>query len=161
MGSPADILRTTYERISRNINLPLVTNSDIAMRIEDVARSVVNRACARVLLACSLAKIYNPSLDIRKPYTEIDTPDAYAGRTYAERYIGPFIIEHNLPCNSTTAWLTPAFRNRNITLTPNINLVGRPPHIYQATLQLLTDVYEGSITAEDLLAKTAYSSDIQ
>ncbi len=46
------------------------------------------------------------------------------------------------------------FRNRDITLTPNINLFGRPPHIYKATLQLLTDVYEGSITAEDLLAET-------
>ena len=154
MASPADILRATFERVSRNIDVPFVTNSDIATRIEDVARSVVNRACVRVLLACSLAKIHNPLLDIRKPYTEIGAPDAYAGRTYDERYVGAFIIEHKLPCNSTTAWLTPAFRNRNIILTPDTNLVGRPPHIYKATLQLLTDVYEGRIIAEDLLAET-------
>ncbi len=154
MASPADILRATFERVSRDVNVPLVTDVDITTRIEDVARNVVNRACVRVLLACSLAKIHNPSLDIRKPYTEIGTPDAYAGRTYDERYVQAFIILHKLPCNQTTAWLTPAFRNRAITLTPDINLVGRPPHIYKATLQLLTDVYEGRITAEDLLAET-------
>jgi DNA adenine methylase len=127
---------------------------DIANRIEDVCRAISNRACVRVLLACSLAKIHNPAIDIRKPYTKIGTPDAYPGRTYDERYIQPFIIEHHLPCNPTTAWLTPAFRNRDTTLTPDVDLVGRPPQIYTATLQLLTDVYEGRITAEDLLLET-------
>lgn len=154
MASPADILRTAFERASNTVNLSLVNASDIATRIEEVSRNVANRACVRVLLACSLAKIHNPLLDIRKPYTEIGTPDAYAGRSYDERYVEAFIIQHKLPCNHTTAWLTPAFRNRAITLTPDINLVGRPPHIYKATLQLLTDVYEGRITAEDLLAET-------
>jgi hypothetical protein len=33
-------------------------------------------------------------------------------------------------------------------------MVGRPPQLYKATLQLLTDVYEGRISAEDLLAET-------
>jgi len=154
MASPTDILRAAFERVTRNVDIPLVTAPDIAAHIEDVSRNVVNRACTRVLLACSLAKIHNPSLDIRKPYTEIGTPDAYAGRTYDERYVEAFIIQHKLPCNHTTAWLTPAFRNRDIILVPNTNLVGRPPHIYKATLQLLTDVYEGRITAEDLLAET-------
>ena len=39
MASPADILRATFERVSRNIDAPLVTNVDIATRIEDVARN--------------------------------------------------------------------------------------------------------------------------
>lgn len=105
-------------------------------------------------MSCLLAKAYNPSVDIRKPYTEIGTPDAFSGRGYDEQYITAFIIEHGLPCNTTTAFLTPALRNRNITLTPELNLVGRPPQVYQDTLQLLTDVYEGRVTAEDLLAET-------
>ena len=153
-SSPADILRSTYERVSSDINRSIVTISDIAERIEAVSRSTSNRACVRVLLACSLAKSAHPEVDIRKPYTEIGDSDAFAGRSYDERYLQPFIIEHQLPCNPTTAFLTPAFRNRNITLTPDLNMVGRPPLIYKATLQLLTDVYEGRIPAEDLLAET-------
>lgn len=153
-SSPADILRSAYERVSSDITRPIITISDIAERIETVSRSVTNRACVRVLLACSLAKSSHPEIDIRKPYTEIGDSDAYAGRSYDERYIQPFIIEHQLPCNLTTAFLTPAFRNRNATLTPDLNMVGRPPQIYKATLQVLTDVYGGRISAEDLLAET-------
>ena len=107
-----------------------------------------------MLLACGLAKAHQPTIDIRKPYTEIGPPDAYSGRTYDEAYITRFVLENGLPCNPTTAFLTPALRNRNATLTPDTNLVGRPPAIYEATLQLLTDVYTNAISAEDLLAET-------
>jgi DNA adenine methylase len=154
MPGPADILTSAFERVSGNVSTPIIIALTVAELIEEVCRSPSNRACVRVLLACSLAKIHNSMVDIRKPYTEIGTPDSYAGRTYDENYVQPFIIQHHLPCNLTTAWLTPALRNRDITLTLDVNLVGRPPHIYKATLQLLTDVYEGKITAEDLLAET-------
>jgi membrane-associated phospholipid phosphatase len=33
--------------------------------------------------------------------------------------------------------LTPALRNRNIVLTPEVNLVGRPPILYKTTNTLL------------------------
>ena len=39
-------------------------------------------------------------------------------------------------------------------LTPDVNLVGRPPLVYQHVLQLLTDVNEQRISAEDMLAET-------
>lgn len=104
-------------------------------------------------MACLLAKIHKPEIDIRKPYTEIGSDDCYSGRTYDEAYIGSFIIEHNLPCNLTTAFLTPALRNRNIVLTPDVNLVGRPPKLYRAVLQLLTDVHTNKVSAEGLLAE--------
>ncbi len=123
-------------------------------RIELVCRNIQNRALVRLLLACSLAKIHIPTIDIRKPYTEIGDPDAYSGRTYDEAYVTPFVLEHGLPCNPTTAFLTPALRNRNVTLTPDLNLVGRPPALYQAALQLLTDVYMGAVSPEALLAET-------
>jgi hypothetical protein len=92
-------------------------------------------------------------VDIRKPYTEIGTPDAYSGRTYDEHYIGPFVREHQLDCNSTTAFLTPAFRNITTVLTPDLTIAGNPPQVYQATLQLLTDVQEERVSAEDVLAE--------
>lgn len=105
-------------------------------------------------MACLLAKVHKPHVDIRKPYTEIGGADSYSGRTYDEHYIATFINEHGLPCNTTTAFLTPALRNRNSVLTPDLNLVGRPPRLYQSVLELLTDVHENRVTAEDVLAET-------
>jgi DNA adenine methylase len=92
-------------------------------------------------------------VDIRKPYTEIGDEDAFSGRTYDEAYVTAFVTRHQLPCNSTTAFLTPAFRNRNTTLTRDLNLVGRPPRLYQALLELLDDVYTQRVKPENLLAE--------
>lgn len=127
---------------------------EIVNKVDFVCRNLQNRACARLLLACSLAKVHNPDVDIRKPYTEIEDPDAYSGRTYDESYMSAFINQHNLPCNPTTAFLTPALRNRNIVLTPDFNLVGRPPQLYQTTLELLNHVHTNKISAKNLLAET-------
>jgi len=122
--------------------------------VEYVCRNIQNRAGVRLLLACLLAKIHNPAVDVRKPYTEIGAPDSFSGRTYDEAYITPFITSHELPCNPTTAFLTPALRNRNTTLTADLNLVGRPPLLYQTILRLLDDLHAGRVAAEDLLAET-------
>lgn len=135
-------------------NQPLVTDPSIAEKIDYVSRYVGNRAVVRLLLACSLAAIHRPDVDIRKPYTEIGTPDAYSGRYYDESYITTLINKYDLPCNPTTAFLTSALRNRNVTLTTTVNLVGRPPKLYEAALQLLDHVHQGRITAEKLLAET-------
>lgn len=104
-------------------------------------------------MACLVAKAREPRLDARKPYTEIGAPDAFSGRTYDEHYVTPFITEHGLPCNPTTAFLTSALRNRNVMLTPDVNLVGRPPRVYADTVQLLADVQERRVAAEDMLAE--------
>lgn len=152
-ADPTDILHRAIARASADITQPLANNPTILSRIESVCRFQNNRACARFLLACTLAKSHRSEIDIRQPYTEIGGASAYSGRTYDEHYISPFVIEHKLPCNSTTAFLTPAFRNRNIVLTPDVNLVGRPPRLYQTTLQLLTDIHEGKVTANDVLAE--------
>ena len=107
----------------------------------------------RFMMACLLAKLHNPKVDIRKPYTEIRGSDCYSGRTYDETYIARFIIKHDLPCNSTTAFLTPALRNRNIVLTPDINLVGRPPKLYKTVLELLNCIHANKLPAEDVLSE--------
>lgn len=133
---------------------PVIGNAEIISRIELVARNTQNRACVRFIMACSLAKIDKPSVDIRKPYTEIGDDDAFSGRTYDESYITEFVNQYELPCNSTTAFLTPAFRNRNAVLTPYVNLVGRPESVYKATLQLLDDVYQRKLSADELLTET-------
>lgn len=108
----------------------------------------------RLLLSASLAKIHRPEVDIRKPYTEISSGDSYSGRTYDERYVAEFIESQGLPCNSTTAFLTPALRNINTTLTRDLNIEGRPKSLYRETLEVMDEVYEGNVSAEDVLAET-------
>jgi hypothetical protein len=152
--TPTAILDVALQKAEASIVQPIVASLSIAEKIDYVSRYVGNRAVVRLLLACSLAAIHRSDVDIRKPYTEIGTLDAYSGRYYDESYITAFINKHELPCNPTTAFLTPALRNRNVTLTPVVNLVGRPPKLYEAALQLLDDVHQGSITAEEMLAET-------
>lgn len=153
MPTPPDILNIAFKRASQKGNKPIVKDSETIKRVELVCRNKANRAGVRFLMACLLAKIHKPEIDIRKPYTEIGDTDCYSGRTYDETYISPFINEHDLPCNQTTAFLTPALRNRNITLTPDLDLVGRPPKLYQAVLELLTCVHTNKVSAEDVLAE--------
>ncbi|MCK6578718.1 MAG: DNA methyltransferase [Anaerolineae bacterium] len=99
-------------------------------------------------------KAYRPEVDIRKPYTEIGDADAYSGRSIDEVYISPFVAQYALPCNPTTAFLTPAFRNWNATLTPDLVMVGRPASLYKATLELLAAVQEGRVSAFETLAES-------
>ena len=150
----ATILDLAFQNALTSINQPVIHDDEIIKRIELIARNAHNRACVRFVMACSLAKLDKPEIDIRKPYTEIGDNDVFSGRTYDEAYIAGFINQHELPCNSTTAFLTPAFRNRNIVLTPYVNLVGRPESVYKAALQLLDDVYQHKLTADKLLTET-------
>ena len=151
--TPREILEVALNRVSGAITVPVIGDPEIVARVEVVARNLQNRAAVRLVLACALAKAHNPKIDIRKPYTEI-SGKSFSGRTYDEQHLDPFIAENRLPCNPTTAFLTPALRNRNATLTPGLNLVGRPPIVYQAALQLLSDVHDGRLSARDLLAET-------
>jgi DNA adenine methylase len=154
MADPADILDAALQRAIANLGHSLLADTAMQSRVEFVARNLRNRAGVRLLLSCLLAKLHRPEVDLRKPYTEIGPPDSFSGRSYDERYITPFINQHELPCNATTAFLTPALRNRNTTLTPDLNLVGSPPQLYQFVLLLLDDVHAQRVPAEDLLAET-------
>jgi hypothetical protein len=154
MPAPPEILAIALQRASTNVAHPIINDASIRERVELICRNIRNKALSRLILSCCLAKIHRPDIDIRKPYTEIVGEDAFSGRTYDEAYLGPFITEHGLPCNTTTAFLTPALRNRSETLTPETNLVGRPPEIYKAALQLLTDVHSGATSANDMLAES-------
>jgi len=154
MPGPEEILEKLFQKASENIGKSFVKNKEISERIEYVCRCLGNRAGVRLLMACMLAKVHNPKVDPRKPYTEIGSKDCFSGRTYDERYLTHFINKHRLSCNPTTAFLTPALRNMDRTLTKNIDLVGRPERLYKDTLQLLDDVASGKESAADVLAET-------
>ncbi len=105
-------------------------------------------------MAAALAKLHRPEVDIRKPYTEIGSDDTYSGRAYDEQFITPFIGRHDLPCNPTTAFLTPALRNINTPLTAETALIGRPKGLYRDAVALLDQVYQGALSPADLLAES-------
>ncbi len=154
MAAPEEILAAAFRRAGASLAQTFIPEQSLRLRVERIGQNESNGAIVRLILAATLAKEHRPDLDIRKPYTEIGGADCYSGRTYDEQYVTAFIFEHSLPCNPTTAFLTPALRNRNTTLLPDTNLVGRPAALYQDALQLLTDVQEGAVSAADVLAET-------
>jgi hypothetical protein len=152
-STPASILDLAFERASESLDKTrLAKPREIQTHVEFVCRCA-NQAGTRFLMACLVAKLSDPSIDIRKPYTEIGGTGIYSGRHFDETYITPFAFKHGLPVNPTTSFLTPAFRTNKNIITPGVQLVGRPKQLYLNVVDLITAVYEGTIKAEDLLTE--------
>ncbi|MDR0534739.1 MAG: restriction endonuclease, SacI family [Puniceicoccales bacterium] len=147
---PDEWLDVIFDKACKAPSKSRIHNDAIRERIEFVRRCMSNRAGVRLLMSCLLGKLDKPSVDPRKPYTEINGKDCFSGRAYDEQYITAFINRHHLPANQTTAFLTPTLRNIAHPLTTGIELVGRPRELYQKTLQLLEDVAENRITAKEV-----------
>jgi len=139
--TPSDVLEDLFKKTKKNLSKSNIMSIELQKNIESICRCNANKAPIRFLMSCLLAKICNPKIDIRKPYTEIGENDTYSGRFYDEKYIELFVHKYNLPCNPTTAYLTPAFRNLDRVLTTNLVLVGRPREIYEFTLKILGEVH--------------------
>jgi hypothetical protein len=123
--------------------------------LENVCRTMSNRAGVRLILSCALAKLDNPAVDPREPYTEIGSETCFSGRTgYDEAYLPALINKYKLPCNPTTAYLTPALRNHEAPLLLGTTLVGRPAAMYSNSLIVLDELAKGTCTAEDVLLDT-------
>lgn len=137
-----EILESYYSQANNNLHSSFLKHKESKENIESICRCNSNKAPIRFLMSCLLAKIHNKNVDIRKPYTEIKDEDTFSGRFYDEKYIEPFIHKYKLPCNPTTAYLTPAFRNLDRVLTHDLVLVGRPREIYEATINILSIIYE-------------------
>lgn len=151
MTNPQQILENIYSKVFKNLEITYLKDNNIRSKVESICRCITNKANIRFLIACLLAKIHKPEVDIRKPYTEIGGNDTYSGRTYDETYVEGFVFKYKLPCNPTTAFLTPAFRNIDRVLTLNLVLVGKPRNIYNNTLELLDLVYKNKIKPKYLL----------
>ena len=137
---PIEILEKLYQQASENLT-DSVVNQTTREKVEAICRCNANKAPIRFLMSCLLAKIDNPTVDIRKPYTEIEGEDTYSGRFYDERYVELLVHKYKLPCNPTTAYLTPAFRNLDRLLTTDLVLVGRPREVYVNALQILDFIF--------------------
>jgi hypothetical protein len=149
------ILEKAYTAAEARLQNAFITDGELARKIAFVAVCTSNRAGARFLLAATLAKVHKPAVDIRKPFIQAypndQKADAYGGRNYDEQYVFTFIIKHKLPCSSTTAFLTPAFRTKNIVLDLNQRLRGRPPELYQSILEILDAIQTKKTSATAVL----------
>lgn len=151
MENCSKLLEDSLKRAQANLGHSFIHDEKIAARVLSVVNCPSNRAGARLLMACMLAKVDDSKVDPRKPYTKIGSKDCFSGRSYDEQFIGGFITKHHLPCNSTTAFLTPTLRNMDQTLTTKVVLVGRPMVMYESALKLLDDVHAGRASAQDVL----------
>ncbi|GJQ27157.1 MAG: DNA methyltransferase [Phycisphaerae bacterium] len=158
MDTCSATLERAYKDAEAQLLKPFVTNKEIAERIKFAAMCPSNRAGARFLLAATLAKVTQPNVDIRKPfiqaYPDDQKADAYPGRNYDEQYVFEFITRHKLPCSSTTAFLTPGFRTKNIVLDLTQKLRGRPPELYEFILEILDAIQSGKIKADVVMRET-------
>ncbi|MDZ4820221.1 MAG: restriction endonuclease, SacI family [Planctomycetota bacterium] len=144
-------MESIYAIASTSLNVTSIEDEAIAERVSFVCNCLANRAGVRLLMSCMLAKVHVPTVDPRCPYTEIGGRRSFSGRAYDERFIGPFISKYRLPCNSTTAFLTPTLRNHDAPLTLKVELIGRPRELYKYTVEILDCVSKGSIAAETVL----------
>ncbi len=151
MTEPVQILSELFSCATSQDYRPIQVAPEVLKKIEYVCECVSNRAGVRLLMACLLAKVHKPDINPTKPYTEIGSDDCFSGRTYDERYISRFIADKDLPCNPTTAFLTPALRNIDNPLSTDLEIIGRPRQVYIDTISLLHFVEDGKIDASELL----------
>ena len=152
------LLEIAVQRAAAQLHQSLIVDPALQLKLEYVIGCPSNRAGARFLMAASLAKLGNPKLDIRKPFIEVYTGDAkkgaYSGRGYDEQFIIAIIQKHRLPCSPTTAFLTPGFRTKNVVLTKDQKLRGRPAEMYVYILEILDAIHRGKLTASDVLCES-------
>lgn len=154
-NSPSNILDLAYQRASTHISTSLIADAAIASYVEYVCRNTGSRIAVRLLITCLLAKIHNPTVDVRKPFTKIGGADSFSGRAYDEHYVREFVLRHELPCGGMSVFLMPALhRQRDSPLTIDINWVGRTSQVYRTIVELLDVVYKDYVLIEDLLAET-------
>ena len=151
MNKQQDILENLYSSSLKNKSKTFIKSDDLRSKIEFICRCNANKAPIRFLMSCLLAKIDNPKVDIRKPYTEIKGKNSYSGRFYDEHFVEALVHKYKLPCNPTTAYLTPAFRNIDRLLTTDLVLVGRPREVYDYALEILETVHKENETPKNAL----------
>lgn len=147
-NTSSNILDLAFKRAGSHLATSFVRNARIREDIDFVCRCPSNRAGVRMLMACLLASLSDAAVDIRKPFKPRKGKTGaaplgegaggaghYSGRRYDEDYVGPFVIEHKLPVNATTSFLTPGYRTNPITLTRDAALTGKPQELYDRIIE--------------------------
>lgn len=148
--NPSDVLEKIYQTVLQKPNRQF-SNPEIGNMISDICLCPNNRALTRLLMSCTLAKICNDRYKVCMPYTAINQEGCFSGRTYDESYISPFIFKYNLPCNASTAFLTPTLRNITAPLSSSVKYAGNNPDLYRQAIIVLERIDAQQIKAKDAL----------
>ncbi len=131
------ILESTYnEAVEAKGLQAFVADTTIASKIMTVCECESNKAPIRYLLTATLAKTFDSSIDTRQPYPKLGE-NSFPGRNIDETVIQPFIHKYELPCNDTTAFLTPAFRTVETALAKSSFEKCRPTYVYYDMMDIL------------------------
>ena len=131
-----ETLEELYNTATRSTASVFVTDNNIRSKIHSICRCNSNRAPIRFLLSAILAKMDDNNIDMHRPYTSMGER-SYAGRTYDENIVQPFIHKYALPCNATTAYLTPAFRTISEPIIKSIFNKCRPKEVYYEMVEII------------------------
>jgi hypothetical protein len=129
------ILERIYTEVSKDI-FEVHIQGEIAEKLERICRCERNKAPIRFVMSGLLSKIEDPAIDLHKPYSAMGE-HSYKGRVNDEDIIQPFIHKYALPCNQTTAYLTPAFRTIETPLTKQLFINCRPKEVYYDMMDVI------------------------
>lgn len=146
-----NILENTYHAVSKNLEISTV-NPALSQTIESICRCNKNKAPIRFLLSGLLSKITDPDICLFKPYSAMGE-HSYTGRSNDEDIVQPFIHKYSLPCNPTTAYLTPAFRAIDKPLTKDFFSNCRPKEVYYEMMDVLEYVEKNPREASAVLSE--------
>lgn len=130
------ILEKAYQRALKQPHKQFVKSNQIATLINSVCRCEGSKAPIRYLISAMLAKIVDSNIDTRQPYPKLGDR-SFAGRTIDEGTVQRFIHQYQLPCNDTTAFLTPAFRTIETAITKSTFEKCRPAYVYRDMMDIL------------------------
>ncbi len=130
------LLENLRKEVWGHLSSQIIEDSSLFIKIDNICRCERNKAPIRFLMAGLLAKMEDPSIDLRKPYSAMGQ-NSYRGRNYDEDVVQPFIHKYALPCNSTTAYLTPAFRTIEKPLTKEFFNNCRPKEVYYDMMDII------------------------
>lgn len=114
--------------------------SFVEKRMEQPINSICHnrvKSPIRFLMSGLVAKIENPSINLHKPTVALGGKDSFEGRGIDENVVEPFVLHHQLPCNATTAFLTPSFRTINRPLSKEMFSNSRPPEPYYQMMDVI------------------------
>ena len=123
--------------------------SGVVQAVSDAAEVIFassNQSCREALLGCALARLINPSIDIRLPYAGHGAT-AFNGRTLDERVVNPFLKERQIP-SSKGPYL--AMFRRSVRFVHETGQGLRDQTAYAAMLQYLT--FLEAATGQDIEA---------
>ena len=151
--TPSEFLNRLYNESMSTIGSKETITSQLDNNEKELLEIVLKyseqaKACLAVVMTSLTYKYFNPNQDIRKHQASIT--DGYAGRTYDQKNITPFLKAQKFPAmQSGSGWLTRSFEQK---MPFNKNFTGAisPKELKVVFLDLLDNIQNGA-NCEDYL----------